>query len=79
MTEPGILLYDLAGSLCPECGRPEITRLHGLLVGCPACDEVITRHRCVYLPDPARLTSGSRWRCQDCGSVWVLALTSSRP
>lgn len=76
VSEHGIRVYDLAGNWCEECGQPKLNRMHGALTGCPVCDEVITRHRCENLPPPDNLAAGSRWTCQDCGSAWVLVIST---
>ncbi len=77
MTEHGVLLYDLAGNWCGECGRPKLSRLLGYgLTGCPECDEVITRHRC-HLPSAAA-AAGTQFTCRECRSAWVL-VTSTEP
>jgi hypothetical protein len=69
MTGNGILMYDLAGSWCEECGRAKSFRLWpGTLTGCKTCDEVITRHRCTKRPD---LAAGGSWTCPDCGTLWT--------
>lgn len=72
----GIYAYDLAGNWCEECGRAKMNRAYGVLTGCPACDEVVTRHRCENLPPLSALVDGSRWTCRDCGSVWVLVTST---
>jgi hypothetical protein len=68
VAEHGILMYDLAGSWCEECGRPKMQRLFGGLTGCATCDEVVTRHRCTKRPD---LDPGQSWECPDCGTGWT--------
>ena len=70
MTENGIELYDLAdGWFCEECHRPKSFRLWpGVRTGCKACDEVVTRHRCIGRPD---IGVGESWECPDCGTAWT--------
>ena len=71
MTENGILMYDLAGNWCEECGRAKSLRLFpGALTGCKTCDEVVTRHRCTSRPDLGTLDIGASWECPDCGTAW---------
>ena len=71
VTEHGILMYDLAGNWCEECGRAKSFRLWpGVLTGCKTCDEVVTRHRCTKRPD---LAAGESWTCPDCGTLWTAA------
>ena len=73
MSEHGILMYDLAGNWCEECGRAKSFRLWpGTLTGCTTCDEVITRHRCTKLPAIADRAPGQEWDCPDCGGIWRL-------
>ena len=73
VTENGILMYDLAGNWCEECGRAKSFRLWpGTLAGCGRCDEVITRHRCAR-PAVADRAPGQEWDCPDCGGIWRLA------
>ena len=69
MSEHGVLMYDLAGNWCEECGRAKSFRLFpGGLTGCKTCDEVVTRHRCTKRPD---LATGESWTCPDCGTIWT--------
>ena len=69
MTGNGILMYDLAGNWCEECGRAKSYRLWpGVRTGCKTCDEVVTRHRCTKRPD---LATGQSWTCPDCGTLWT--------
>ena len=73
MTGPGIIPYDLAGNWCEECGQAKSYRLWpGVLTGCAACDEVVTRHRCTDSgrPELDNLGPGASWACPDCGTVW---------
>lgn len=73
MTDRGILMYDLAGNWCEECGRAKSYRLWpGVRAGCKTCDEVVTRHRCTR-PDLENLDIGALWTCTDCGTVWAIA------
>ena len=74
MTEHGILMYDLAGNWCEECGRAKSYRLWpGVLTGCKTCDEVVTRHRCIDTrPGPDGFDAGDRWTCPGCGTVWAV-------
>jgi len=77
MTETGgFAAYDLAaGMFCEECGRPKIIRLYAIsLTGCPACDEVITRHRCTTRPDLDDAELGVPWECPDCGTIWTATM-----
>jgi len=76
VTENGWLPYDLAGNFCEECGRAKSLRLWpGTLTGCKTCDEVVTRHRCVYSGRPGldSMALGDSWECPDCGSAWTCA------
>jgi hypothetical protein len=74
VTENGILMYDLAGNWCEECGRAKSFRLWpGTLTGCKTCDEVVTRHRCTKRPAVADRAPGQEWECPDCGGIWRLA------
>lgn len=76
MQGKGIELFDLGrGMFCGECGRAKAWRAMGILTGCPECDEVTTRHRCLGRPDRADLALGDSWKCPDCGSVWTAAET----
>jgi hypothetical protein len=68
VAENGILMYDLAGNWCEECGQPKLNRLYSGLTGCATCNEAITRHRCTKRPD---LDPGQSWECPDCGSLWT--------
>ena len=69
VTDHGILMYDLAGNWCEECGRAKSYRLWpGVRTGCKTCDEVVTRHRCTKRPD---LATGESWTCPDCGTLWT--------
>src|ERR1700689_2096557 len=68
MSENGVLMYDLAGNWCEECGRAKSLRMFGYLTGCTACDVVVTAHRCTGRPD---LGTGESWECPDCGTVWT--------
>ncbi len=73
MTDHGILMYDLAGNWCEECGRAKSLRLWpGTLTGCKTCNEVITRHRCTKLPAVTDRAPGQEWECPDCDSIWRL-------
>ena len=73
VTETGILMYDLAGNFCEECGRAKSFRLWpGMLTACKTCDEVITRHRCTGRPEPDDLDVGTPWTCPDCDSTWTV-------
>jgi hypothetical protein len=65
-------LSGISADWC-ECGRPKMNRLMGIVTGCEACDEVITRHRCTGRPDIDDVTCGEPWECRDCGSVWTAA------
>ena len=71
MNETGIVPYGLAANWCEECGRPKMNRLLGILTGCPACDEVITRHRCTGRPPLDDMMIGEWWMCGECGSTWT--------
>jgi hypothetical protein len=73
MSENGILMYDLAGNWCEECGHPKMNRLFGILGDCETCNEVITRHRCTKRPAVTDRAPGQVWECPDCGSFWRLA------
>ena len=68
MTETGILMYDLAGNWCEECGRLKMQRAFSGLTGCGTCNKAITRHRCTKRPD---LVPGQSWECPDCGTAWT--------
>ena len=72
MTDAGIILYDLAGNWCEECGHAKSLRLLDILGTCQTCNEVITRHRCVKLPAVTDRAPGQDWECPDCGSTWRL-------
>ena len=73
MSGNGILMYDLAGNWCEECGRAKSLRMWlGTLTGCKTCDEVITRHRCLGRPALENLEVGESWECRLCGSVWTV-------
>ena len=68
----GIVLYDLAPSGCPECGRPLGNRwLMTGDSGCATCDEAVTRHRCTRRPGRETMQPGDSWECSDCGSTWT--------
>jgi uncharacterized protein (DUF983 family) len=68
----GILMYDLAGNWCEECGRAKSYRLFpGTLTACKTCNEVVTRHRCTGRPDPGDIHVGASWGCPDCGTLWT--------
>jgi len=69
----GILMYDLAGNWCEECGRAKSLRLFGYLTGCTACDDVVTAHRCTGRPELDELPLGASWACPDCGGTWTAA------
>lgn len=73
MSENGILMYDLAGNWCEQCGQPKLNRALDMLTGCPACDEVVTRHRCPERPAITDRAPGQSWECPDCGRLWRLA------
>jgi hypothetical protein len=74
VSEHGILMYDLAGNWCEECGRAKSFRLWpGVLTGCKTCDEVVTRHRCTKRPAVTDRAPGQEWDCPDCGGIWRLA------
>lgn len=64
---------SLADNWCEECGRAKSYRLWpGVLTGCKACDEVVTRHRCTGRPDLDSLDIGTSWTCPDCGTAWAV-------
>jgi len=68
----GVAFGLLGDSRCPSCDRPKLARLFALSrTGCEQCDEVITRHRCSRRPSSDDVFPGTRWRCPECGSVWV--------
>jgi hypothetical protein len=64
----GILMYDLAGNWCEECGQLKMQRAFSGLTDCGTCNEAITRHRCTKRPD---LGPGQSWECPDCGTAWT--------
>lgn len=70
MTENGILMCDLAGNWCEECGRAKSLRLYDYLTGCKTCDDVITTHRCAGRPSLDDLPLGDSWECRECGTAW---------
>ena len=73
VSENGILMYDLAGNWCEECGRAKSFRLWpGTLTGCKTCDEIVTRHRCTGRPALDGLEPGASWKCPDCGTAWTV-------
>ena len=73
MTETGWIPYGLSAHFCEECGQAKSYRMWpGVLTGCKACDEVVTRHRCTGRPDLGALDVGASWTCPDCDSKWTV-------
>ncbi len=72
MSETGTVPCGPNAFLCPECKCPLGSRwLMTAPSGCAACDEAITRHRCLTRPRRGDLETGQSWTCGDCLSVWT--------